>query len=164
MANNRNYQIKIGFSTDNTTLAQLEKNLKAIIELAKQPGNELNKELQEASKMAQQLSNITKDSFNSKTNTLNIAKMNKELAKSGQSLTTVYNTFSKIGVEGANVYNTIAASVMKANFQIKQSNKLLDSFAVSMANTVKWGITSGLWNTVTNSLSALITPLRPVTV
>ena len=42
--------------------------------------------------------------------------------------------------------------MFKTNTQIKQTNKLLNSMATSMANTVKWGITSSIFNNITGSI------------
>ena len=44
-------------------------------------------------------------------------------------------------------------TILKTNVQLKQSNKLLDDMATSMANTVKWGVTSSIFNTITQSIS-----------
>lgn len=155
MANNVN--IKLGFAVDSTMLSQLKKQLQEIVALSKEPGNALNKEIQEAGQAAEKTISALGSSLNSVTNTLNTSKFNKELAKSGESLTSLYNKFSNVGASGANAYNIIASSALKANVQIKKSNKLLDNMAVSMANTVKWGITSGIWNTVTSSLAGAVT-------
>lgn len=153
---NYQHQIKLGYSSDNTSLTQLRKNLQEIIDLSKQPGYTLNKDLQEAVATAQKLQDALKGSLNTKTNTLNTAKLNQELKKTGESLSTIKYKFESAGAAGANAYNTLASSAVKANTQIKKSNALLDSFAVSMANTVKWGITSGIWNNLTNSLSGAV--------
>ena len=152
-----NYQLKIGVVTDQASFKILQQSLQNIINLAKQPGNELNKELQQAAKNAQLTQKALADSFNTKTGTLNIAKMNKELEKSNLNVNTLRNSFSKVGADGANAFNTLAAASMRAGVQIKKTNKLLDSFATTMTNTVKWGITSGIWNSITSQLSGAVT-------
>ena len=46
----------------------------------------------------------------------------------------------------------MASQVLNTNLQLKQTNKLLDDMATSMANTVKWGITSSIFNNMTRSV------------
>ena len=152
-----NYQLKVGVVTDQASFKILQQSLQNIIELAKQPGNELNKDIQEAARNAQLVGKALNSSYNSKLGTMNIAKMNKELQKSNVTVNSLHTSFSKVGADGANAFNTLAAASMRANVQIKQSNKLLDSLATTMTNTVKWGITSGIWNSVTSSISGAVT-------
>ena len=53
---------------------------------------------------------------------------------------------------GDRAFNRAARAVLNTNVNLKQSNKLLNDLATSMSNTVKWGITSGALNTLTNSV------------
>ena len=53
---------------------------------------------------------------------------------------------------GDRAFNRAARAVLNTNVNLKQSNKLLNDLATSMSNTVKWGITSGAFNTLTNSV------------
>ncbi len=53
---------------------------------------------------------------------------------------------------GDKAFNRAARAVLNTNVNLKQSNKLLNDLATSMSNTVKWGITSGAFNTLTNSV------------
>ena len=53
---------------------------------------------------------------------------------------------------GDRAFNRAARAVLNTNVNLKQSNKLLNDLAISMSNTVKWGITSGAFNTLTNSV------------
>ena len=92
------YQLKVGVVTDQASFKMLQQSLQNIIDLAKQPGNELNKELQQAAKNAQLTQKALASSFNTKTGTLNIAKMNKELEKSNLNVNTLRNSFSKVGI------------------------------------------------------------------
>ena len=53
---------------------------------------------------------------------------------------------------GDRAFNRAARAVLNTNVNLKQSNKLLNDLATSMSNTVKWGLTSGAFNTLTNSV------------
>jgi hypothetical protein len=56
------------------------------------------------------------------------------------------------GSSGVAAYNKVASSILGTNLQLKQSNKLLDEMATTMANTVKWGVASSIMNTFSGSV------------
>ena len=150
MANRINFQI--GYTVDKAGLSEMQSLFQRIANLAKEPGNELKTGLQQAAATANTLDGILEKTFNTNLGTLNVTKFNQELAKSGMTLKTVQADLSKIGNQGATAYNRLAQAVLGTNLQLKESNKLLDSMATSMANTVKWGITSSIFNNITNSI------------
>jgi len=90
--------------------------------------------------------------FNTKLNTLNIATFNRELSSANLSIDKVQQSFSRIGVTGQAAFNNLATDILNTNVQLRQSSKLLDDMAVSMGNTIKWGITSSIFNTMTGSI------------
>ena len=137
---------QIGFSANKTDLKELQSALEMISVKAKLPNNSLDTELQKAATTARQLSDILDRSFNKDLGTLNVAKFNQELVRSNLNLQTIQSDFSKVGVQGSLAYNTIASNILKTNVQIKESNKLLDKMAVTMANTVRFGISSRIFN------------------
>ena len=137
---------QIGFSANKTDLKELQSALEMISVKAKLPNNSLDTELQKAATTARQLSDILDRSFNKDLGTLNVAKFNQELVRSNLNLQTIQSDFAKVGVQGSLAYNTIASNILKANVQIKESNKLLDKMAVTMANTVRFGISSRIFN------------------
>jgi len=49
-------------------------------------------------------------------------------------------------------FNQLQSNVLNTNLQLKNTNKLLDDMATSMANTVKWGVTSAIFNNITNQI------------
>ena len=51
-------------------------------------------------------------------------------------------------------FNQLQSNVLNTNLQLKNTNKLLDAMATSMANTVKWGITSSIFNKITGSIQS----------
>lgn len=143
---------QIGFSANKSDLKELQNALEMISVKAKMPDNSLNTELQRAAVTARQLSEILDRSFNQDLGTINVAKFNQELSRSQLTLKDIYNDFSKIGTQGSYAYNKIASDVLKANVQIKESNKLIDKMAITMANTVRFGISSSIFNNVSNSI------------
>lgn len=82
--------------------------------------------------------------------TVNISKFRNEFSKIN--IDQLYTQLSKIGPVGAKAFNDITSSLLAGNIQIRQSHKLLDDMANSFKNTVKWGISSSIWNNMSGSI------------
>ena len=150
-------QIGVGFNIDKSGLEQLQSLIQQIANRGKDPGQKINDGLRKAASTAEELNAILAKTFNSDLGTLNVMKFNQELAKSGMTMQSIQQDFAKAGSSGALAYNRLAQSILNTNFQLKESNKLLDSMATTMANTVRWSITSGIVNAITNSISKAVT-------
>jgi hypothetical protein len=151
MANNK-INFEVGLITDKKALSQLEEALEQIALNAKLPGNEMNQSFQQAAKTAKELQTILNKTYNKDLGTLNVNKFNQELKKSQLNLREVKNSFSQVGTYGAQAYNIIGTSILKTNLQIKQSSKLLNDMATTFKNTVRYGISSSIFNTMANSI------------
>ena len=156
MANNQ-IKVGIGFQVDKTGLNELKTQLHQIQVDAIGPGQSINKSLQEAAKTAKIVDSALEQAFNSNLGTLNISKFNQELKKSNLTIDQARTKLMQAGQSGQNAWNLIGTKILQTNIQLKQSNKLLDEMATSMANTVKWGITSSIFNTITQSISKAYT-------
>ena len=153
MAGNKKIKIDIGFSVDKTGLESLQSELQIIAnKINTLKPNQLTPELKQAANTAHQLDNILSKTFNSDLGTLNVTKFNQELKKSGMTIQSVKADLVGAGNQGATAYNKMAQAILGTNTQLRQTNKLLDSMATTMVNTVKWGITSSIFNTITNSI------------
>ena len=93
-----------------------------------------------------------KQAFNVKLNTVNVDSFNQALAKSGSSLSQVYQEFSKAGPVGQATFRNLANSVLDVNLQLRQTHPLLDKMATTLANTVKWQAASSAVNAITRSV------------
>lgn len=62
-------------------------------------------------------------------------------------------TLTTSGTSGAIAFNKMASEVLNTNVQLKTSNKLLDDMADTFGKTVKWGISSSIFNSLTGQLS-----------
>ena len=151
---NGGLRIGIGFDVDKSGLNQVKTSLQEIQKQAAQAGKtgNLTKELKESSVAAQQLEQILDRAWNSKLQQFNLDKVNREITKTYGGVNQLKSSLEKSGPAGAAAYNQVASSLLNTNLQLRQSNKLLDNMAVSMANTVKWGITSSIFNTMTSSI------------
>lgn len=145
-------RFNIGFNVDRTGLNQLQQQLTQIAVEASLPSNQLNTGLQEAAKTARVVEGALQKAFNVNLGTTNISKFNQELKNNNLTIQQVKNNLSQAGPAGANAFNLLGTQILKTNVQLKESNKLLDSMATSMANTIKWGITSSIFNNITGSI------------
>jgi TP901 family phage tail tape measure protein len=164
MANRIDFQV--GYTVDKAGLNEIQNALKQVqVEATKaaKAGN-LTAELKDASKAAQQLQTILNDAWNSKLNQLDLSKLNNSIKTAYGSVEQLKTSFTLAGNAGssgataaATAYNKFASSVLNTNLQLKQSNKFLDEMATTMTNTVKWGVTSSIFNRITESIQQAYT-------
>lgn len=112
----------------------------------------LKKELLEAQDAAKIAGSALQKSFNTKLNTINVTSFNNELKKSNTNITELGQKLSKAGVSGQAAFRNIVAQISKSHVTIKKTNALLDEMKTTMMNSVKWGITSAIWNNMTGSI------------
>ena len=112
----------------------------------------LKKELLEAQDAAKIAGSALQKSFNTKLNTINVTSFNNELRKSNTNITELGQKLSKAGVSGQAAFRNIVAQISKSHVTIKKTNALLDEMKTTMMNSVKWGITSAIWNNMTGSI------------
>ena len=87
--------------------------------------------------------------FSPKLGTVSLTKFNQELKKID--LQGLANNFSKAGAAGATAFRSLTTNVLTTKIQIKETHKLLDDMGKTMSNTIKWGLSSSAWNTMTGS-------------
>lgn len=149
---------EIGFSTDESGLKKLQANLTQIMNIGngKDPLKGLTEGEQQAIQNAGLLKDALQKAYNADLGTTNISKVNSELNKSGVTINQCRESFRNLGAQGANAYNLLGTQILSTNVKIKQTNKLLDKMAVTMANTVRFGISSSIFNNVTGALSKAV--------
>ena len=101
---------------------------------------------------ADKVENALNKAFNTKLNTVNISTFNSQLSKSGLSLQSIYQSFSRAGATGEAVFRNLTTQLLSTNIQLRQSHALLDKMATTLANTIKWNIASGAVNTMSRSI------------
>lgn len=148
---------QVGFSADEQSIATLRGKLAEIMDYGKiNPLDGLSKGQKEAIENASILRTALQKSFNADLGVTNISKLNTELQKSGITLQQCRDSFRALGVNGADAYNLLGSQILSTNVKIKESNKLLDKMAVTMANTVRFGISSSIFNNMTGALSKAV--------
>ena len=162
MVSKNELRVGVKFETDNQQLEvskqklnELIANLQLIQNQYKQTnllGN-ASEEFKQASQEAKKLEQILNSSWNSKLGQLDIGKFNNELKQSGRTIESVKANLSGAGATGTAAFNNIASSILNTNLELKKSSVLLDKMALTMANTVRFGISSSIFNSMTGAIS-----------
>ena len=144
----------VGFKTDQSGLNELKKSLQDIQKKAAEAGknNTLDTNLKNAATEAKKLEQILNSSWNSKLNQLDLSKLSQSINSSYGSVEKFRLAMKNSGAEGAAAYNKIASAVLNTNVQLRNSNQLLDKMAVTFANTIRYGISSSVFNRLTGSI------------
>ena len=116
--------------------------------------NSLDKDLQGAAQHAALLQTQLKNAFNVNTGKLDLTKFNDSLRQSGMSLEKYYSTFSKLGSAGEQAFSGLARSIATAEIPLRRTNNLLNDFAVTMKNTVKWQLSSSIMHGFLSSVQS----------
>lgn len=159
--------LELNYSVSESGLQKAQTILQQIVNKAAEAGTSMGKSLgtgaqkandglQQAAKTAQKLDTILDESFNSDLGTLNVTKFNQKLKESGLTLAGVKRDLEGAGNRGAAAFAGISNAILGTNIQLKKSNAMLDEMAKTMANTVRWGITSSIFNTITDSISKAV--------
>lgn len=155
MANQR-YDFTIGFNADTSKLSsalkQVESQLNNIA-TGKISGNFGVNEIRQASAAAAQLSTQLNSAINVDTGKLDLSKFSSSLKMSGTDLNTLSSQLSKIGPQGQKAFLDIARAITEAEMPLKRSNELIDKLWITMKNTVRWQVTSGLLTGFTSQIS-----------
>ena len=156
MANaNANFNLNIKTKVDSVELNRLKTELQEIRKLMSNPtateGMGLA-QIRNAISASKQLEQALTSAYDVNLNTINIDKFNRSLKKSGTDLREVQEGLTKIGPAGQKAFVNATTQLFSFNKTVKQSNQFLDKMATTMANTVRWNITSSILNTITGSI------------
>ncbi len=145
------YQIQT--KLDATGLNQLQKQLssvsKAFTELGKTDGAYGQDKMKQDISRIQQVQNALSKSFNTNLNLIDLSAFKKELG--GLSFGDLQQTMSKIP-EGAKAFNSMLGTVGQIDTGFKSISSLSDKIVNTFGNTVRWGVTASIFQTIQNSL------------
>ena len=144
-------KVGVDFDVNRNDLTELKKELSILRGTLnkKVDSNGLTKSLEETIKAADQLETLLNKSWNSKLGQIDLTKLNTGLKATFGTANNLKKTFS----EYPQIYSQFERKVLESNIQLKESNKLLDKMAITMGNTIRFGISSSIFNTMTGSLS-----------
>lgn len=107
---------------------------------------EVDYDVESALQSTRALQQALEQAYDPKFNTLSFEKFNKSLNSNHTNLQKVILDLGSMGSQGQAAIGRLAASFGQMGTTIKKTNKVLDEMAQTMKNTVKWGISSGIWN------------------
>ena len=93
------------------------------------------KNIEEASAAAMKLRNNLQAAFDQKTGSLNLSKLNEEMAKSGMSAEKYRKTLSAIGPQGRQAFMELANAVVASETPLRQTTGLVDKLWDSLKRT-----------------------------
>ena len=152
----KSINIGINFKINKDNLDSLQKSLDEIIIKSKQfaaaaPDYALPYE--EAAEAAKDLKNILASSWNTQLGQLDLTKVEKELINLYGSTKDFKGILSQIGPEGQKVFNQFTNAVISTQAPIKQTSVMLDKMAITFKNTIRYGLSSAIWNSFSRSVS-----------
>ena len=149
-----NVNIKVGYTVDKTSLNEIKRQLTDIrLEAAQAKlSGRLTEDLKEASKAADQLEDILNSAWNSKLNQLDLSKVNNGIKNTYGNVQNLQQALVKSGNAGATAYNNFAMQVLNTNVQLKQTSSTLDKMATTFKNTIRYGISSSIFNNLTSTI------------
>lgn len=148
----------VGFNVDSSSLNAIKSQLQELARLADfkiGDANSTERMRTDFSNLKQtiaQVAALLDQSFNKDLGTLNIAKFNQGLKNSGTSLNQLQASFSTAGVAGQNAFRNLTARILTTKTQIKQTQEWIEKMSNTMANTLRWSISSSALNAFTGSI------------
>ena len=153
--------VSLAFTADTSQakaqIQDLQSQLTKLATLNKPNNNNgfmMTSELKEAAKAAQDLKNKLQAAIDVNTGKLNLDILSQSLSKSGKSLETYRKALSNLGPAGDQAFASLATSIQKAEVPLKTTNKLLDEFKTSLANTARWQLSSSMLHGFLGSLQS----------
>ena len=144
--NSNRINVTLGFNADvgaaKANLKDLQATLNEISNLKLEPGTNLNKSLQEAISSADILQQHLNAAMDVKTGNINVDKFTASISKSSQSILQLGNNLLKAGMTGEKAFTQLQNGLTMANIKLTKSKNLLSEFSKTLANTVRWQISS----------------------
>lgn len=138
---------------DASGITQLQGQLASINTQLDQMGKKKllsSKEVYAAQKDITQLGEALSTSLNPQTGLLDLGKFQKQL--SGLSLSQLEQSMSKVGATGQQAFGNMIGQIGRMDTSFKSITSFADKIFNTMGNTVRWGITASIFQTIQNSL------------
>lgn len=108
------------------------------------------KEVYAAQRDIKQLGDALSSSLSPQTGILDINKFQKQLG--GLSLSQLEQSMSKVGDEGKQAFGNMIAQIGRMDTSFKSISSFADKIFNTMGNTVRWGVTASIFQTIQNNL------------
>ena len=147
MANNIN--VNLSFTADTSKAQQqlqsLQQSLNNITN-STSIGGKLGRtdKIQEGIRAAAELQVHLQKAVNTDTGNLDFSKLSQSLKQSGTSLQQYGNKLQQLGPTGQQAFQQLAQAVAQSEIPLRRTNALLENMGRTLANTIKWQISSSL--------------------
>lgn len=140
-------QYTLGFTADTAKAkAQLRDLQNQLDHLTSSSGNIKNlpitEEVFKATAAAKELQASLQKAINVNTGKLDLSVLSDEFAKSGKSINDYAQEFYKLGPAGEAAFAKIGNAIVQSEAPLKRTNKLIQELQISLANTIKWQLSS----------------------
>lgn len=141
--------VNLAFNADTSRAkAQLQDLQNQLTKIINTPtaglGQDLVKDINQASYAAAELKVHLEQAMNQHTGSLDFSKLSQSLKQNNISLSEYAEKIRNIGPEGQKAFTMLAQSIASAEVPIRRSNALLSELWVTMQNTVRWQLTSSM--------------------
>ena len=158
----KKYQLRydINFNVDSKKIKSLQTQLKELQKLTvgdimANTGQSFAKaeaSLKTVKNRALEIEDALKKAFNPKLNTINVDKFKQSLNLSSKSLQSLRQEFAKIGPKGQLAFSKIQKQAYSFSTTVRQSHNTLQKLGTTLANSIKWSISSSVINSFSNSI------------
>jgi hypothetical protein len=112
----------------------------------------LQKGLEGSARAALELNNHLRNAYNQDTGKLDLTRFRQELEKSKTTLEQYAMKLRSMGPEGERAFMQVATALGAAELPLKRTNALMDKLWVTMKNTARWRLTTGVLNSFIGGL------------
>ena len=143
----KQYNVNLAFTADTakakSQMNDLQNQLQKLMSSSKLELG-IEKEVQGANKAIAELSTHLQQATNMRTGTLDFSKFNQSIKQSGTSLQEYGRTLMSLGSQGQQAFMSLTQAVMNSEVPIRRTNTMLKEMGVTLANTVKWQLSSSM--------------------
>ena len=172
-SNGGRINFQVGFNVDKSGLNSLKSSLQSLQKIKIADFSGTKEQLKQVKDTAAAVQIALQKAFNVNLGSVNLNTFNQSLKESNLNIDKVYQNLSKAGGQGKAAFMQMSGSIMSTNIQLRETTSLVSKMGQTMANTIKWGITSSIMQGFTNSvrqafqyvqaLDASLTDIRIVT-
>lgn len=160
-SNTIEYNIKTNL--DASGLTKLQNQIQQVEQAFRRMGStrlidetSMNKALADLNKLQSMLNK----SFNARLGMFDVKAFSNQLAQSGKTLQSYYNTFSKAGVQGQQAFAGMVTQLGHLDTNLKQTSKTADKIFNTLGNTVRWGVIASGFQYMMNSVHNTVQYMR----
>ena len=152
MANGGKVVFTMDTQFNKTGILDARRDIQSLINDIENNKIDINFDKEKAINELKKIQDAYNKSWNSTLNQLDLTAFRKNINDSFSGVNGLGTSMKNFGDVGQRAFGLVTRDVLTTNVQLKKSKTLLDSLAETMTNTVKWGITSSIFNTMTDSI------------